>query len=900
MIITSQVFGHYILCNYKALLKISGKAGQISDYEGFQTQKEADFKPRAISVLVQKYGANKVIASKSLAGLVPHGDSVIVGFQANYKDMMVEIDALEVRQENLFSLSPIMFTYKNKIGKQERLLAAFVTYVLAKALRKPITNAKFVHGEPPRFSKVSFEKHRTKVRSLLSEIRSLSEKENAPRLHLNENCSICEFRTQCEKEALERDDLSLLRGMRHKQIQAQNKKGIFTVTQYSYTFRPRRGKTTESVSAGRYHALQALAIREKKVFIHQSPEIPSAKTRLYMDIETDPDRDFVYLIGLVAEDENGEHTYSLWADSQKQASLIIEEFLTIVKELDDYLIFHYGGLEAKFFAKLEKSYAGEYRPALPPVAKTVNILSLIFRNLYFPVYQNTLKAIAGYLGFHWTEPDLSGMGSVSLRDRWERSQEETFKMRLLRYNIEDCYALQKVAKYLWQICALDDDESKEKRLPEVRLIEKVDRHEGRVFKKNDFIIKEFEHINRRAYFDYQRDKVILRTHAAVDGHRKRASRQKTRKLRVNKVIELKGNRGCPHCGCDKLNSHGHYSRLVIDLLFLPRHAGAKRWIVKYLLHSYRCRECGRVFRVKISQRLIEGKYGWNLLAWVTYQNVVNGLSFLKIQKNLEDTFELGVPRTTLHRFKSLAASYHRSSYQGLLNRIVQSPVIHVDETQFKLKSEVGYVWVLTNVDDVVFAYQSSREGRFIWELLEHFDGVLVSDFYGVYDSLRCAQQKCLIHLIRDLNTDLYKSPLDKELRDICEQFGFLLRECVDTIDKYGLKRRYLQKHRKTVERFYKRVIDRRFSSDLAIQYQKRLHKNRDRLFTFLEHDGVPWNNNNVEHAIKHLAAYRRMTNGILTQKGLEEYLILLSLYQSCTYRGQNFLDFLLSAKRRID
>ena len=45
------------------------------------------------------------------------------------------------------------------------------------------------------------------------------------------------------------------------------------------------------------------------------------------------------------------------------------------------------------------------------------------------------------------------------------------------------------------------------------------------------------------------------------------------------------------------------------------------------------------------------------------------------------------------------------------------------------------------------------------QLLKDFKGVLVSDFYAAYDSLRCAQQKCLIHLIRDLNEDLYKEPL---------------------------------------------------------------------------------------------------------------------------------------------
>jgi hypothetical protein len=39
-------------------------------------------------------------------------------------------------------------------------------------------------------------------------------------------------------------------------------------------------------------------------------------------------------------------------------------------------------------------------------------------------------------------------------------------------------------------------------------------------------------------------------------------------------------------------------------------------------------------------------------------------------------------------------------------------------------------------------------------VLKDFRGVLVSDFYAAYDSLTCEQQKCLIHLIRDMNTDL--------------------------------------------------------------------------------------------------------------------------------------------------
>jgi Transposase IS66 family len=39
-------------------------------------------------------------------------------------------------------------------------------------------------------------------------------------------------------------------------------------------------------------------------------------------------------------------------------------------------------------------------------------------------------------------------------------------------------------------------------------------------------------------------------------------------------------------------------------------------------------------------------------------------------------------------------------------------------------------------------------------LLKNFHGVLVSDFYSAYDTIGCPQQKCLIHLIRDINQEL--------------------------------------------------------------------------------------------------------------------------------------------------
>ena len=81
---------------------------------------------------------------------------------------------------------------------------------------------------------------------------------------------------------------------------------------------------------------------------------------------------------------------------------------------------------------------------------------------------------------------------------------------------------------------------------------------------------------------------------------------------------------------------------------------------------------------------------------------------------------------------------------------------------------------------------------------------------------------------------------------------------------------------------------------------ERLQKNRNAMFTFLDFDDVPWNNNNAEHAIKAFASLRRVIEGTTTEKGLHDFLVLLSLCQTCKYKNVDFLDFLRSGSKDID
>ena len=154
--------------------------------------------------------------------------------------------------------------------------------------------------------------------------------------------------------------------------------------------------------------------------------------------------------------------------------------------------------------------------------------------------------------------------------------------------------------------------------------------------------------------------------------------------------------------------------------------------------------------------------------------------------------------------------------------------------------------------------------------------------------------------MRDVNDDLCKQPFNEEMKGIAERFARVVRPMIETVDRFGLKAHYLRKYKRSVDQFYDVLSKQNFQTEVAAGYKRRFEKNRSKLFTFLDHDGVPWNNNNAEHAIKALVRLRNRIGGQSSAKGMRDYLVLLSISQTCKYKGVSFLDFLLSGQMDID
>jgi predicted RecB family nuclease len=901
--ITKDVLASYLNCKYKAHLKLSGQHGTTSQYETLLTDIAQGLTQRATETILAQTGKAEVLRHLPLTyHLLKQGAPYILDAMAEDNDLSLRFDGLKridgSSRLGVFHYIPLLFHGGETIRQQEKNLLALYGHVLGSIQAQCPSSGIVIYGPQCKMAKLRLTTNPRKTNQIFQELRSIRQPSTIPPLILNDHCHICEFQQRCHTQATGEDNLSLLKGMTEKEIKKHNRRGIFTVTQLSYTYRPRR-KSARSKQANPHHnfALQALAIRDKRVFISSVPAFSSEPVSIYLDIEGIPDRRFNYLIGALVCTKTSVVHHSFWADGPPQEIEILRSFLHLVSSFDWFRVFHYGAYETTVLKRM-RSLVQPSESIDRVLAHSTNILSMIYGHIYFPVYSNSLKDVAPFLGYAWADQSVSGINSTVWRRQWESSASPDLKERLIIYNRDDCAALKLVTDFIHGLTdqLQQNDVNRElvagsvavSRIPDVK--PQFNRPD---WGKPQFARPDFDYINRCSYFEYQREKIYARTNKNMAKQNARKKRR-AKKRRHQEEVEIPCS-ACPNCGSREAAKSPERRRFrqFFDLRIRSTCVRHVTWRVGS--YKYRCRRCGREYYP--DQYVNHAKYGHSLKSWAIYEHVAHRASFENLEETLRDLFCLSVGFRDLHVFKSIMANYYRETYRGIMQRLGAGSILHADETEVHLKQVgKGYVWVFTNLEEVLYVYKTSREGKFLAEMFAGFSGVLISDFYAAYDSLGCPQQKCLVHLIRDLNTQLLSNPFDEEFKTFVSDFGSLLRRIIATVDRYGLKRHHLAKHQREVDRFFDRLTAISFGSEAARAVQERMNRNRDNLFTFLEYDGVPWNNNNAEHAVKRFAYYRELTDGLLSEAGLMDYLVLLSIQQTCEYKGIGFLKFLLSGE----
>jgi hypothetical protein len=409
---------------------------------------------------------------------------------------------------------------------------------------------------------------------------------------------------------------------------------------------------------------------------------------------------------------------------------------------------------------------------------------------------------------------------------------------------------------------------------------------------------QFKEILKFAHFNYESKKISLQSQKQIKKLKQSVKKSKKVKPKPWKTIYVEPAQVCEICGLEQLKHKNSSKRLIVDLE-LTR-AGIRKTIIEYIGNNVYCPKCLKTYSPpSLRKYKVNQHYGFGLRAWAIYLRVALRLSYENITELLNEQFNEKIWFGRIPDFIKQLAKYYKETEQHIIKELLRGHFIHADETQLNIGGINWYAWVFTNDKYVIFKLRETREADFLHDFLRDYKGVLITDFYSGYDSLNCEQQKCWVHLIRDLNQDIKDAPFDVELEKFVLQVRNLFVPITEAIKKYGLKKRHLNRFRRNIDDFYNLAIDNIiYESDLVITYQKRFLKYRESLFTFLRHDDILWHNNTAERAIRPLALQRDISSP-LGKTVTQDYLTLLSIQQTCRFQGKSFFKFLFSGETHL-
>ena len=900
-IITERILEAWFDCPYKSYLLLKGRRGTRTEYEKHATHANALYEREAFAKLTA--GRDVIQSSRSTPSTLHNNAELAIIKSVKADGLRSNTIVLERQTRNLEALQLVHFHRYDELGANTKWLLAFRSLVVRKALNIALAKARIISGRNFSSKTLHLSSAISKIEPMLRRLSDLAASENPP-FFLCPHCDICEFQSSCHARAVDEDSLSLLKGMGRTRIEEQNRKGIFTLHQYSHTFRTRRlPSRVKNPSKPRYFALQARALRDNKVYFHGTPVLPTPSTSIYYDIEGVPGRRLYYLIGMLVVTETTESYQFFWAADESQQLSIFIEFLHAVTAHPDATLFHFGKYERMVIQELAKRIETRYDKIAETILKSsCNVLGILHHHCYFPIYSNRLKEVASFLGYHFANNVQGGSLSIVFRERWEETADGALKDALIAYNRQDCEALKLICEFVRKNGAPPSGgtSGREQQVIFADTLRTAGEGKRPTYRKPEFLLPEFEVVNKCAYFDYQRDRVFARSPQTPKSQAPKAPNY-TRRLISQSTLVPGSARKCPACGSRRLLCQSRSTHWLIDLKYYKTRIGVKKWQPRYVVSRIHCWKCHHQFTYPDVPNVggSRMRYGHGLMCWCIYHNLLGKQSLLSVHRGLKDIFNLYIPIAKMYKFKEYLAAYYGELYAKILQMIISKKVIYIDETPVKLRKTIGYVWVIASATEVCYVFKESREGDFLNDLLGQYQGVLVSDFFTAYDSIKCPQQKCLIHLMRDMNDDLRRYPYDQELWSLTASFAQLLKQVVVTIDRHGLRRRNLHKYAKHAERLRATIAKQKYASPAALKYQKRFEKYGNRFFTFLNYDGVPWNNNNAEHAVHHFAKFRRITDGSFTRPSIEKVCVLLTVLQTCEYRNLNCLKFLLSGSREL-
>jgi transposase len=228
-------------------------------------------------------------------------------------------------------------------------------------------------------------------------------------------------------------------------------------------------------------------------------------------------------------------------------------------------------------------------------------------------------------------------------------------------------------------------------------------------------------------------------------------------------------------------------------------------------------------------------------------------------------------------------------YVVIARQARQAPVNYIDETPWYCLNALEWLWVMASERVAFYMIHPRRSKEAFAALIDDWEGLLVSDGYGVYQHWVQARQTCLAHLIRTARG--LAARLQPDLA-ACGAWALaeLQRLChMATAPPTGGEwRAWYARLCKLIDQYHDRPDD-------AGRLARRLLREMDSLWVFLVQSGVEPTNNRAERALRFGVLWRKRSLGTASDKGNRWVERILSLKETCRLQARATYTVLVEA-----
>ena len=423
--------------------------------------------------------------------------------------------------------------------------------------------------------------------------------------------------------------------------------------------------------------------------------------------------------------------------------------------------------------------------------------------------------------------------------------------------------------------------------------------EERLAEKEKAIEKHInESINKTSHQPSSKQPEFAKDTGSTEKKRKRKKHHQGRKGSGNRakptpeIINTTPLISCPSCEMDLSHQPviGVSSRIVEDIPPLPE----KTIISEERQERKWCPGCAKIVSSVSEAALPRSDIGLRTLCLVAYLWVVSAISLPGISAYLSNFFRLRMSTSGLSKMIIRLANIMVPVYDEILREVKGGSVIFADETGWRVKGVLWWLWVFAHGNAAYYFPAKQRGSPVVEKILGSvFAGVLVTDAWCAYMKIICLKQTCMAHIMRKI----------RKFRDAYPQYYSLLF-FYRRLRRLLLDGERLKASRKEIdtETFCRRLallktrLHRLLSwknpNTILKEVIAKVERQKDYILTFVEHEGVPNHNNFAEYIIKKGILKRKVSGGSMSESGVRAYAVVQSIAQTCHLRKLPFLGFL--------